>query len=308
MAQPQTLDPTPQAPPPDTPPSEDPAPEQAGGRRRKRKRGGLGLAFWLAVGWLSVVAVCSVGANWLPVDNPSLPDMTNRFATPSADSPMGTDALGRDQLARAVHGAQISMTMALAAITIGVVVGGTIGVLVGYVRGWTETIIMGINDIILAFPGLLILLVLTAYMDRSLTVLALGIGCLSIPIYARVSRANTLAISQREFVHAAATLGAKRRRILFREIVPNVILPVLAYGLVAMGVVIVLEGALAFLGLSVEDAEATWGGMISDGRNDMKDHPMVVLMPALVLFLTVLSLNFVGDTLRRKVDVKDSGL
>jgi peptide/nickel transport system permease protein len=188
------------------------------------------------------------------------------------------------------------------------VVGGTLGTAVGYVRGRTERVVMAGVDVLAAFPGLVLLLALLAYVGRSLTVISLVIGFLSIPIYTRVARANTLAVAQREFVHAAHTLGARRSRILFREIIPNVVPPVAAFALVAMGLVIVLEGSLALLGLSIEPPDPTWGGMIAASKPHLSDAPHTALIPSGAMFLTVLSLNFVGDTLRRSFDVKDSGL
>ncbi len=167
---------------------------------------------------------------------------------------------------------------------------------------------MALVDVILAFPGLVLLLALVAYVGQNLRVIATVIGLLSIPVYTRVARANTLSTAQREFVLAASALGATNRRILAREILPNVILPVLAFGLIAMGVIIVLEGALALLGLSVELPQATWGGMISEGKRHLHETVHVALLPSLVMFLTVLSLNLVGDTLRTRLDVRESGL
>ena len=274
-------------------------------RKRRDKRG---LAFWLAVAWLGTVAFCAVFATMLPVDDPILPDVSSKLEGFSAAHPLGADGLGRDQLSRLVHGARVSLTVSLVAVLVGTVVGGTLGTTVGFVRGRTELLVMAGIDVMLAFPGLILLLVLLAYVGRSLTTIALIVGLLSVPVYTRVARANTLAVAQREFVHAAEVLGARRRRILFREIIPNVALSVAAFALVAMGVVIVLEGALAFLGLSVEAPDPTWGGMISDSKRHMSDAPHVALVPSAAMFLTVLSLNFVGDVLRRGFDTRDANL
>lgn len=278
----------------------------AGRTRQGRTR--RGVAFWLAVGWLVVVAGCALFAEWLPLADPIRPDVSSRLEAPGLEHTLGADGLGRDQLSRVVHAARVSVVVSVTAVTIGMVVGGTLGTAVGYVRGRTEAVAMAAIDVMLAFPGLVILLALVAYVGRSLTVISLVIGVLSIPIYTRVARANTLAVAQREFVHAAHTLGARRRRILFREIVPNVVLSVAAFGLVAMGVVIVLEGSLALLGLSVEPPDPTWGGMISDSKRHLNEAPHTALVPSAAMFLTVLSLNFVGDTLRRSLDVREANL
>jgi peptide/nickel transport system permease protein len=272
------------------------------------RKQGRGIAFWLAVGWLVVVVICAAFADRLPVADELRPNVIDKLSTPSLEYPLGTDGLGRDTLARLVHGARVSVVVSLSAVGIGMFVGGTLGMVAGYVRGWFETLLMAVVNVILAFPGLVLLLVLLAYVGQSLGVISVVIGILSIPIYARVARANTLAIAQREFVLAAHTMGANRLRILFREIAPNVIMPVLAFGLVAMGVIIVLEGALAFLGLSVEAPTPTWGGMIAEGKRHLSSHPHVALIPSAAMLLTVLSLNYVGDILRRSYDVREANL
>jgi peptide/nickel transport system permease protein len=296
----------------DDPPTDPAAAAAAGAGRRGRRGGGRrrrkGIAFWLAVSWLVVVGFCGIAATWLPLPDPNVPEVSHRFDPPNPDNPLGADALGRDQLSRIVHAARVSVVVSVSAVAIGMIVGGTIGTAVGYLRGTTERIVMGAVDVLAAFPGLVLLLALLAYVGRSLTVISLVIGFLSIPIYTRVARANTLAVAQREFVHAAHTLGARRSRILFREIIPNVVPPVAAFALVAMGLVIVLEGSLALLGLSIEPPDPTWGGMIAASKPHISDAPHTALVPSAAMFLTVLSLNFVGDTLRRSFDVKDAGL
>jgi peptide/nickel transport system permease protein len=281
--------------------------EVAAAPGKKRKRG-FGLTFWLAAIWLVVVLICAVFANLLPVKDPLTPDVINKLALPGPDHWLGTDGLGRDTLARLVHGARVSVTISVTAVAIGMVVGGFLGIIAGFFRGRTETILMTIINIILAFPALVLLLVLLAFVGRSLTVISLIVGFLSIPIYTRVARATTLAVAEREFVRASRTMGAKNSRVLAREILPNVVLPVAAFGLVAMGVVIVLEGTLAFLGLSVQQPAPTWGGMIFDGKRYLSEAPHVVLIPSIAMFLTVLSLNLVGDALRTRFDVRGSNL
>ena len=273
-----------------------------------RRRHGHGVLFWLAAGWLVVVVLGAVLATVLPVRDPITPDVVDRLATPTAEHPLGTDGLGRDTLSRLVHGARVSLVVSLTAVGIGMLVGGTLGMVAGFFRGWFETVLMAVVNVILAFPGLVLLLVLLAYVGQSLSVISIVVGFLSIPVYTRVARANTLALAQRDFVLAAHTMGASRARLLLREIAPNVVLPVAAFGLVAMGVVIVLEGSLAFLGLSVEAPAATWGGMIAEGKRHLSEAPHVALIPSAAMFLTVLSLNFVGDVLRRRFDVREANL
>ena len=283
--------------------------ELAGAGRRKPRRGaGFGWSFWLATAWLGLVAFCAVFANLLPIQDPLAPMVASRLTPPSAENLLGTDGLGRDILARLIHGSRVSVVIALSAVSIGMLIGGSIGVMAGYFRGRFEKIVMSMLDVILAFPWLVLLLALVAFIGQSLFAIACAIGLLWVPAYARVARANTLAVAQREFVLAAKAMGARSPRILLREILPNVILPVMAYALVAMGLVIIVETALAFLGLSVEAPQPTWGGMISEGRRHMTTTAHIALIPSLAMLFTVLSLNLVGDRLRSRFDVRGSNL
>lgn len=269
---------------------------------------GFGVGFWIAALWLIIVALCAIVADFLPVRDPLDPVIANRLNGPLTTNLLGADGLGRDMLARLVHGARVSVVIAVSAVSIGMVIGGTLGILAGYFRGHFERALMAVMDTILAFPWLVLLLALVAFIGQSLFAIAAAIGFLWIPAYARVARANTLSVMQREYVLAAHAMGASTARILFREVLPNVILPVLAYGLVAMGLVIIVESALAFLGLSVEAPQPTWGGMISEGKRHLATSVHVVLVPSITMFFTVLSLNYVGDRLRSRFDVKESNL
>jgi peptide/nickel transport system permease protein len=275
---------------------------------KRRRKKGRGIAFWMALGWLGLVVASALFANILPVPDPDKQDLTHKLATPFGPGHiLGTDGLGRDILARLVHGSRVSLIVSISAVGLGLLVGGTLGMFVGFVRGRTEAATMSVLNVMLAFPPLIILVGLVAFIGPSVPVLAMVIGFISIPTYARVARASTLSVSQREYVLASRAMGATKLRLLFSEILPNVILPVAAFGLVALGVVIVLEGSLAFLGLSVPGVPE-WGGMIADGRQHLGKTAHVALIPSIVLFLTVLAINFVGDELRRRYDVRESSL
>ncbi len=227
----------------------------------------------------------------------------------SASHWMGTDTIARDTFARLVHGAWVSLIIAMVSAAFGIVVGGFFGSLVGFVRGRVENVIMAIMDVILAFPALVLLLAMVSIFEvRSLTIIALVIGFLSIPTYTRVSRATSLAISNREFVLAARAIGTKPSKILFREVIPNVLPVVVSYAMVAAAFVIVVEGSLSFLGLSVQLPTATWGNMINQARGNIKVNLAQVLWPAAALVLTVLSLNSVGDWLQKRASHRASAL
>lgn len=249
----------------------------------------------------------------MPLQDPFL--QTNLFGdgkpieSPSGQHWLGTDVLARDTFSRILHGGWVSLIVAATAVTFGIVVGGSLGSFVGYVKGRSDSIIMSGIDVILAFPALVLLLAMVSIWEvRSLTVISLVVGILSIPIYTRIARANALAISNREFVQAAEAIGTKRRTILFKEIMPNVMPPLLAYAMVQSAYVIVLEGTLSFLGLSVALPEPTWGNMINEARRDINITILPVLWPSLVLTMTVLSLNQVGDWLMGKNAVRASAL
>jgi peptide/nickel transport system permease protein len=267
----------------------------------------FGVLFWIAVTWIALVLLCAVFAGFLPIPSPSDVAPLERLGplgTPG--HPLGTDDLGRDVLARMIFGARVSVTVSVVSVLLGAGLGVPAGMVAGYWRGRAETVIMFLSDVILSFPALILLLALVTFVGQSLTVIAVILGCLAIPTYTRIARANTLATAGRSFVLAARALGAKDARILVHEVFPNVLPPLLAYGLIAMGVVIVVEGSLSFLGLSVQAPIPSWGGLIAQGQHYLEDAPHIVLIPSATMLLTVLALNFMGDVVRQAYDVRDA--
>jgi peptide/nickel transport system permease protein len=273
--------------------------------RRARR---LGLLFWPSIGWLVFVLAVAALAPLLPLPSPTDMDMLERRAPVSALHWLGTDALGRDELARVVYGARISLTVGLFAPIIGLTVGGALGMLAGYFRGRFESFVVGSMDVLLAFPPLILALAVTAYLGQSILNLTCILGVLGIPAFMRVARASTLTLAGREFVIAAQALGATHARILLRELLPNVVLPLLAFFLLGVAVTIVVEGALSFLGLGVPPPISSWGSMIGEGRESLDVAPMLAFIPAIAMFLTVLSFNLVGDTLRALTDPRQGAL
>jgi peptide/nickel transport system permease protein len=235
-------------------------------------------------------------------------DMLQRRSVPSLVHWLGTDGLGRDELARLLHGARTSLTVGLFAPIIGVSIGGTLGILAGYFRGRFETVVVGGMDVLLAFPPLVFALAVVAYLGQSVFNLTCILGVLGIPAFMRVARAATLSLAEREFVVAARALGASHTRILLHELLPNVFLPLLAFFLLGVAVTIVVEGALSFLGLGVPPPMPSWGSMIGEGRESLEIAPRLAFMPAVAMFLTVLSFNLVGDTLRALTDPRQGTL
>jgi peptide/nickel transport system permease protein len=302
------------APPPDDVTGQEPPTDDPVEARRVLRSGFVRSMPWsarIAVLWMLFIVLSAVFADVLPLQNPNVGITAGNRPnlSPSAEHLLGTDNNSRDLFARLIYGARVSLTVSATAVGFGLVFGGFFGAMVGYVRGKTETVVMATIDVILAFPGLVLLLALIAFLQSaSLFAISLVIGFLSIPPYTRVSRANTLSIARREFVTAAEAIGTRRTTILFREIIPNVLPSLVAYALVASAAIIVLEGSLAFLGLSVQPPTATWGAMINEGRQNMKQNLLPVIFPSLAMLFTVLSLNTIGDWMRKRNAYRSAAL
>ena len=273
-------------------------------RRRRR----LGMLFWCAIGWMVLVFAVAIFADLLPLPSPTDMDMLERRAPISAEHWLGTDGLGRDELSRLIYGARISLIVGLCAPMIGVTIGGALGILAGYFRGRFGSFVVGSMDVLLAFPTLILALAVTAYLGQSIFNLTCILGVLGIPAFMRVARAATLTLARREFVIAAQALGATHARILLRELLPNVLLPLLAFFLLGVAVTIVVEGSLSFLGLGVPPPISSWGSMIGEGRESLEVAPQLAFIPAIAMFLTVLSFNLIGDTIRALTDPRQGAL
>ena len=268
----------------------------------------LGVGFWLSMLWLVVMAFVALFAPLLPIADPTEVGFGGARESPSFDAWFGTDALGRDVFSRTMHGARISLAVGGFAIVFGMVVGGALGILAGYFRGRLDQAVGFVFFVLLSFPALVLAILITATLERSLLVVSLTIGILAVAPVGLLSRASTLVYAEREFVSAARVLGAKHGRIIVRELLPNVVIPMGALTLLGMALAVVAEGSLAFLGLSVEgDAAISWGKMIVDGAGirDLQNSAHVAMLPVVVMFVTVLALNFAGDRIRQYYDVKE---
>lgn len=272
----------------------------------------LGLLFWLSIGWVVAIILAATFAPWLPIPGPeerqTLPGVRPPYP-PSGDFLFGSDTLTRDILSRTIYGARVSLVVGFVAIAFGMLVGGSLGIIGGYFRGWIDKIVSFVFLVLLSFPALVLAILITALLNRSLFTISMTLGFLAIAPVGRLARATTIQYAEREFVVAARTLGAKHPRIIIRELLPNVVIPMGALALLGMAVAIVAEGSLAFLGLSVEEGP-TWGKVIVDGSGSraLKDSWWMAMTPILFLFLTVVSLNFAGDRLRAYFDVKETAL
>lgn len=258
----------------------------------------------LAYGWLFTVIAVALLADVLPLTSYATPVGFPRQGPEwgSLDLLLGTDTQGRSILARCIHGARVSLVVGAVAGLLGFVIGTTLGMLGGYLGGRFDSLVRLIADTMLAFPPLILLLALSSILTPSVRTLLVGLTLLVVPTFTRLARANTLAWSAREFVLAARNMGAGHRRILLKEILPNVLPALGAYLPIVMAALIVAEGSLSFLGLGIPPPTPSWGGMISDGKDAIADFPHLVFIPALVIFLTVFSLNQAGDHLRQRFD------
>jgi peptide/nickel transport system permease protein len=273
-------------------------------RVRRRRRN---IAPTLAAAWLIVVLLLALLEPVLPLQDP-LALSGDARQPPSWEHWLGTDQLSRDQLARAISGARVSLTVGICSALIAGLVGSLLGLVSGYYRRFAESTIMGLMDIMLAVPALILVIVITSMLGAGVGNVIIAISVLAIPAFARVARGQTLRYSEREFVKAARSLGATRRRILFLEIAPNVVPTMIAYALVTVSAAIVIEGSLSFLGLGVPPEQATWGGMIAGGRSHLGTSPHISLIPAAIMFVTVLALNTLGEHLQRRHDDRSGAI
>lgn len=273
-----------------------------------------GVGFWLAIAWLLLVIGLAVLGPVLPfVDSPTaFPDLsTPSLEGPSTNHWFGVNQNGDDLFSQVVNGARTSLIIGLSVMVLGFLIGGTLGLVAGFFRGKTDRVISGVIDILLAFPALVLALALIGIVsggNATLPVVIFALSLLSVAPLARITRAATLSFAEREFVTASRTLGAKNGRIMLREILPNVIPPMAAFALTVIALVIVAEGALAFLGLSVSSPAPTWGKLISEGRAELENHGHWALFPSAVMFLTILALNYMGDVLQSRATVREGAL
>ncbi len=273
---------------------------------RKPKRS-LEIGFWIAVTWVVVLVFCAIFADYLPfVQSYEKINVTALKQAPSGEHWFGTDSLGRDIFSRSIYGARLSLAIAGTAAVIGLFFGGLFGLMAGFYRRKADSVISTGTDIMLAFPPLILALSIVTFRGRSATNVIFALSILSIPPLIRIVRASTLVYAGREFVVASRSLGAKTKRVLFREILPNVVPAMVSFGLTLLAVLIIAEGALAFLGQSVPPPIPTWGKLIEDGRKELATAWWISLLPAAMMFITILSFNLMGDVLAKRFDIREN--
>ena len=255
---------------------------------------------WLAAAWLAVIVAFALLAPVLGLVNDPY-DLTLEIKKgPSGSFWFGTDNLSRDVFARVVWGARLSLLIAFVSTLIGTVIGGVMGLVSGYFKGWIDDVIGSAINILLSLPALMFAMLIVTVMEQSLRNVIIAVSILSIPAVARVARAQTIRFADREFVTAAKGMGARHLRIVFREILPNILPVMMSFAFLAFGIVIISEGALSYIGKSVPSPSITWGAIIASGKNHLEDAPHIIIFPALVLFLTLLAVNYIGDRLLQR--------
>jgi peptide/nickel transport system permease protein len=270
-------------------------------------RARLGWMFWACIGWVVLNILAAVFAGVLPLQNPDTQTSAIN-AAPSAAHWFGTDDLGRDIFSRVVYGTRISLTVGFGSVAIGLLLGGVLGMAAAFRRGAIDAVTSATAYAVLAFPALLAVIAIVTFWGRELWKITLVLGVATAPLIFRIVRASTLSFATRDFVTAARALGATDRRIMVRELMPNILPTVVSFSLIGVATVIVLEGSLAFLGLSVPPPTPSWGNMLNEslsGLNNVpgQSNPWLALFPALALFLFVFSVNLAGDRLRQYLDV-----
>lgn len=256
----------------------------------------LGLIIVFLVLWVAMVAPL------IEVYDPLQQNISGRLTPPNWEHFFGTDHLGRDVWARIVHGARVALMVGIVAVGIGVIIGTPVGAIAGYYRGRVDEVIMRFMDAFLAFPPILLALVVVAILGSSLLNTMIAIGVVYIPRFARVSRGSVLAEREKEYVEASKMVGESNFSILFRQIFPNTLSPLIVQSTVFIAYAILTEAALSFLGLGIQPPNPSWGSMLNEARMFIESDPYLAIIPGLSISFTVLGFNLLGDGLRDVLD------
>ena len=263
----------------------------------------------IAVGGLVVILLLAVMAIFAPFISPYDPIdeifRGMRGGSPTFAHPFGYDHLGRDLLSRVIFGSRVALLVGLLATGIAVTLGVVIGAVAGYLGSWEDTLISRVIDTLMAFPIIALLVVLAAVLGPSLVTTVVVIGMTGWARFARVVRADIMSLKATDFVTAARAVGVRDWRIIWRHLLPNVMGPIIVLATLGIGGIIILESALSFLGLGIRPPNPSWGGTLSDGRAFILRYPHIAFFPGLMIVITVLAFNFLGDGLRDALDPRE---
>ena len=267
-------------------------------RLKRNKMAMLGLAILL------MLIFCAIFADQIADYDTKViaQDISNRFQGPSAEHWFGTDEYGRDIFARIIHGSRISLVVGIISVSVSLIIGARLGAIAGYYGGMVDNIIMRIMDVFLAVPSILLAMTIVAAFGTDLVYVMLAIGVSGVPNYARIVRAAVMGIKDQEFVEASRAIGAGNATIIFREILPNCLAPIIVQATLSVASAILSTASLSFIGLGVQPPEPEWGAMLSSGRDFLRDAVHLTVFPGLAIIVTILSLNLLGDGLRDALD------
>ena len=249
------------------------------------------------------IALAAVSFVWTPYDIETF-DIPNKLKAPTAAHLLGTDHFGRDILSRIIYGARISLTVGVLSILLGLIIGGSFGLVAGYKGGWVDNTIMRVMDVFMSFPTLIMGLLIVAVLGASLTNLIVAIALTVAPRFARIARAPTVTVKERDFVEAGRAMGFSDIRIMVVHILPNILGEILVMASLWIATAVRIEASLSFIGLGVKPPIPTWGGMIREGFEFILDAPWLSVYPGAVILITVFAFNMLGDGLRDALDPK----
>lgn len=264
----------------------------------KNKMAMLGLAI------LILLALCAIFADVIADYETKVvaQNIANRLKGPSAEHWFGTDEFGRDIFARMVHGSRVSLVVGLISVSVSLIAGGTLGAFAGFYGGRVDNVIMRVMDIFLAVPSILLAITIVAALGTNLVNVMLAIGISGTPGFARIVRAAVMSVKDQEFVESSRAIGASNATIIFREIIPNCLAPIIVQSTLSVASAILSTASLSFIGLGVQPPDPEWGAMLSSGRSFLRDAVHLTLFPGLAIVITILALNLLGDGLRDALD------
>ncbi len=254
------------------------------------------------LGVLAVLGLSALLAPWVAPYDPNAIDLRARYQPPSWTHPMGTDDLGRDMLSRVIYGGRISLSIGIASALVAVLIGTLLGAAAGFFGRWLDGVIMRFTDLMLTFPPLLLLILLASLFGTSFVTIVLVISAVSWMNVARLVRASFLSLREQDFVEAARALGAGPVRLIVKHILPNALSPIIVAATLGAASAILTESTLSYLGLGIQPPTSSWGTMLQTAQAQISTAPWMSLFPGLMIFITVLSINFVGDGLRDALD------
>lgn len=251
---------------------------------------------------LIITIIMAVFGPTLAAYAPDKMDFKVRFAPPSLSHPFGTDDFGRDTFTRIVYGARVSLEVGIISVSLAATVGTLLGLLAGYGRRLSDEVIMRMMDVLYAFPAVLLAIAILAALGKGVGNAMIAIGIVYIPIFARITRGEVLSIRNEEFITAARSMGATDTRILLQHILPNILSPIIVETSLSLAFAILAEASLSFFGLGTQPPDASWGRMLSEGRNFFRQSAWMGIFPGLAIMFIVMGFNFLGDGLRDALD------